>query len=66
MDLLPSGLHTKTLYVFVVFPARATCALDFILLDLTTSSVICYANVKVVQAVCKVHYLCSEDVLAVK
>jgi hypothetical protein len=39
---------------------------DFIFLDLTTSSIISYANVKVVQAVCDIHCLCSEDVLAAK
>jgi len=40
--------------------------MDFVLLDLTASSVICYANVKAVQTVCEVHLLCSEDVLAAK
>lgn len=61
-----SGFHTKAVYGFVVFPACDTCAVDFIFLDLTTSSIISYANVKVVQAVCDIHCLCSEDVLAAK
>jgi len=54
------------LYAFVVSPAHATCAMDFVHLDLIASSVICYANVKARQTVCEVQLLCSEDVLAAK
>jgi hypothetical protein len=46
--LLPSGFHTKALYALVVSPVRATCAVDFILLDLITS-VSCCANMMAVQ-----------------